>query len=726
MKSFILLCLFSLFITLSFAVINLANVNFNSGGFPAGWTMSGIVTNWQISSTNNAGGSSPELKFANTPATAGERRFISPAYNTRNYYELQLQFNQYLIDNVPNPNMYTVGVQVSNDLTTWVDIWNNTTTDSYGPELTTSIIPSDMLDTATFYIAFYFSGTPSDLVGWYIDNIQLDVTKRAAFGTWTLAGSPYNLDMDFGVPVNKTLTIQPGVQVIALGQFGLEVSGTLQALGSAADSIRFTAQDHQGRWKGINVISTQDGVDSLLFKHCTFEWGDGSLGYSSVLSVAFAMQDILVQNCRFSDNVSYMAAAINCTAYRSVTIDRCKFYNNRGTGVTTLDISSTTGAITLSNSLVVHNGNPNGADQYHLRFRGGVVNPTLVIESNTIADNLGATNACYVFGSAQWGMLFSNITINNTIFWNPASTYELNFNESMTAGDPVINYSDIRNQAITGMSPVLNNCVYTNPQFSSTTAFGLSGGSPCIDSGNPDLFDPDGSRKDMGAVPLWKKPSIQSVSDVPYDQGLKVKVRWNRSVADAGGYAGGYYSVFRVDETRNANAVFINSPLDLTGFTNQRNIYWHYREVDYNFMGNVPAFNFPNYSLNCPTLQDSSSTGTHAVPFVVVYCNGTWFSVSDEMSGYSVDNIPPDAIRNLAVTRQDNRLLLSWSAVTNGTYNGNSYPELNGINYRIYASEDPYFAISPATYLTSTTDAFQLVNYLGFSKKFFRVVTSDQ
>jgi hypothetical protein len=726
MKSIIAVFIFTLFITFSFAVINLANVNFNSGGFPAGWTMTGPIANWQISNTSNAGGTSPELKFANSPATAGLRRYISPAYNTTNYFELQLQFNQYLIDNISSPNSYIFGVQISNNLTDWTDIWSIGTTDSYGPEMTTLVIPSDYLDSATFHFAFYFSGTPSDLVGWYIDNIQLDATKKAAFGNWTLAGSPYNLEMDYGVPIGKSLTIYPGVQVVALGQFGLEASGSIRAVGTPADSIRFTAQDHQLGWKGVAVLSYVEGADSLIFKHCVFEWGNGYLGFGSILTVGFTFQNVLIQDCRFSENIASIAAAIYCNSYNDITVNRCKLYNNWGDNVTILDLSSTSGTITLSNSLIVHNGYSNGTALSHIRLRGGASNPDLVMESNTIAENQGAVYTCNVPGSNQWNVLFSSIILNNSILYNPTTTYELYFNDTMSSGNPIINYCDIRNGAIYGMSPILNNTIYSNPLFSSTTSFGLSGGSPCVDAGNPALTDPDGSRKDMGAVPLWKIPTILTVSDVPYDQGLKVKVRWSRSQADAGGYAGGYYSVFRLDETRNANAVFIDSPLELNGLTNQRNLYWHYRDVDYNFMGNVPAYNFPVYSLNCPTLQDSSSTGTHAVPFVVVYCYGTWFSVSGEVSGYSVDNIPPDAVRNLAITKQDTQLRLDWSAVTNGTYNGNSYPEQNGIYYMIYTSDEPYFEPGPATYLTTTTDVFQLVNYLASSKKFFRIVTTDQ
>ena len=40
--------------------------------------------------------------------------------------------------------------------------------------------------------------------------------------------------------------------------------------------------------------------------------------------------------------------------------------------------------------------------------------------------------------------------------------------------------------------------ISSNPQFTSTTDFTLSGGSPCINTGKPDIYDPDGTRSSIG------------------------------------------------------------------------------------------------------------------------------------------------------------------------------------------------------------------------------------
>ncbi|HUI30721.1 MAG TPA: hypothetical protein VLX91_10925 [Candidatus Acidoferrales bacterium] len=50
----------------------------------------------------------------------------------------------------------------------------------------------------------------------------------------------------------------------------------------------------------------------------------------------------------------------------------------------------------------------------------------------------------------------------------------------------------------TGGTYVGTGNISSNPQFASSTDFTLSGGSPCIDAGKPDIYDPDGTRSDMG------------------------------------------------------------------------------------------------------------------------------------------------------------------------------------------------------------------------------------
>ncbi|MFO8144320.1 MAG: right-handed parallel beta-helix repeat-containing protein, partial [Candidatus Syntrophosphaera sp.] len=74
-------------------------------------------------------------------------------------------------------------------------------------------------------------------------------------GTWNLAGSPYNVIGDITIPPGSDLLIQPGVQVVVMGDYQITAEGTLTATGTEADSIFF----HNGQaipealWGGIRL-----------------------------------------------------------------------------------------------------------------------------------------------------------------------------------------------------------------------------------------------------------------------------------------------------------------------------------------------------------------------------------------------------------------------------------------------------------------------------------------
>ena len=74
-------------------------------------------------------------------------------------------------------------------------------------------------------------------------------------GTWTVSGSPYLIQGNINVPADSTLTIEPGVQVSFQGGYGLTVNGLLEAVGTEADSIRFTAVSW---WNGVTFNNAVD------------------------------------------------------------------------------------------------------------------------------------------------------------------------------------------------------------------------------------------------------------------------------------------------------------------------------------------------------------------------------------------------------------------------------------------------------------------------------------
>ena len=80
--------------------------------------------------------------------------------------------------------------------------------------------------------------------------------------TWSLANSPYLITGPASIAVQSgaTLTIQPGVEVYVNPGLALNVSGTLSAIGTAADPIRFVPANPLEPWVGIKF--TDASIDA--------------------------------------------------------------------------------------------------------------------------------------------------------------------------------------------------------------------------------------------------------------------------------------------------------------------------------------------------------------------------------------------------------------------------------------------------------------------------------
>lgn len=89
-------------------------------------------------------------------------------------------------------------------------------------------------------------------------------------GVWTLANSPYNIIGNVEVPEGSNLQIEPGVTVLVMGNYRLSAAGTITAVGTPADSIRFESgmTDPDATWKGIRITNT---TQASTFTHIYVE-----------------------------------------------------------------------------------------------------------------------------------------------------------------------------------------------------------------------------------------------------------------------------------------------------------------------------------------------------------------------------------------------------------------------------------------------------------------------
>jgi len=250
-------------------------------------------------------------------------------------------------------------------------------------------------------------------------------------------------------------------------------------------------------------------------------------------------------------------------------------------------------------------------------------------------------------------------------------------------------------------------------------------------------------------------PSLVSVKDVPHDQGLQVQLVWKKCTYDDAFGVNYYYSVWRYDDefslfnsiNNPINKKEIKNPLkksiDPVLSSENKNIFKnpniilqkakenperHYHLLRNNqvwtYLDWVPAVNHDRYSYIAPTLSDSSSSESNYYTYLIIFHRESDLYESNELSGYSVDNIPPNAT-TARITKNQSNMKITWDKVEYGTFEGNQYRELNGIWYKIYSSDKPNFVCNDSTYLTTTTNLEYSLPITG-TKKFFKIVVSDK
>ncbi len=241
-------------------------------------------------------------------------------------------------------------------------------------------------------------------------------------------------------------------------------------------------------------------------------------------------------------------------------------------------------------------------------------------------------------------------------------------------------------------------------------------------------------------------PVITSVNDVPGDQGHQIDLVWNKSSQDFAYSPNRFYSVWRLVEDTRAigSAVVIEDPEQFVTPEGSQAIILHQRDDYWTWLATIPAMMHNQYSYISPTLIDSCaslSPEEYRSTYMVYYHFETGFLASNEESGYSVDNIAPYATSGMTLAFNANRNVsarklsgrsrsesatLSWNEVREGGYLGNSYPERNGVWYRVYAGDTPDFECDESTLLETSQDTSITVDPSDATIRFFKVVVSDQ
>ncbi|MGE5433141.1 MAG: kelch repeat-containing protein [Syntrophomonadaceae bacterium] len=270
-------------------------------------------------------------------------------------------------------------------------------------------------------------------------------------GRWTLAKSPYHILGEITIPIDSTLTIEPGVEVIFMGHFKMNVQGRLLAVGTTSNPIRFTAENKLAGWHGIRFINTPDSSDTSRFIYCTFKYGKANTGYGTSLDrsggaiLITGFDKVLISNCLFAYNVA--AGDVSTTGGPGVAIfnaspviTKSTFINNNGASAGAIVCAYTSKAVisynTISNNTSQYGGGiltaytPDNQPvitgniiSNNTTTAGGAGGGILVFSASKalITNNIITGNQAYEGGAISFGEGAIPVIINNTITGNKSS-----------------------------------------------------------------------------------------------------------------------------------------------------------------------------------------------------------------------------------------------------------------------------------------------------------------
>jgi parallel beta-helix repeat protein len=287
---------------------------------------------------------------------------------------------------------------------------------------------------------------------------------------WTKQGSPYIFSGAVGVPQGVTLTIEAGVTV-DLGEYYLEVNGTINVKGSTEENVVLTANEQQTHGPPVDSINTSPACSNrnivLTYDnpHCNIE-------NARLYSVSLFGRGM------------YSSATVSiasCTLQNSV-VDvwgKSSIINSHVTSVVKLYGASTVTNSTFDSGLVASSGEANSlwAGSFSV-FLNTITNPThTALETSgtgTISDNI------------IWGSSYGITQQDKTTM---SATIERNLIKNNTCGIFFRDTSDnsiIKDNTFTQNTIAISNPTYqltiTSNSFIDNTQYAIQAGSGAVNA----------------------------------------------------------------------------------------------------------------------------------------------------------------------------------------------------------------------------------------------------
>jgi hypothetical protein len=177
---------------------------------------------------------------------------------------------------------------------------------------------------------------------------------------WNRDQSPYLITGDIVVFPGKTLKVEPGVHIRFMGDYYLEVRGTINMEGRMGDTILVNSIVPPSKSNAWNSIVMDDTKAEFSFSYCKFDslkYGIYAVQHKQVHS------NTRISNCSFS----HCIGGINDrTMHYPIRLDTCSFTNN--------SIGINSDSLIITHSKFIHNDiamvAPGGVDISDSEFHG--------------------------------------------------------------------------------------------------------------------------------------------------------------------------------------------------------------------------------------------------------------------------------------------------------------------------------------------------------------------
>jgi hypothetical protein len=238
-------------------------------------------------------------------------------------------------------------------------------------------------------------------------------------GTWSLSGSPYNLNYDHYINPGDQLTIEPGVVINFTGRYKLEVRGRIIAQGTETDSILFTSGLPEIGMRGVGFVNTNEYTgDTSILHYCRFEHGKGKILSPFNQDVTYGgsiycenSSKVSVSNCHISESSASYGGGIACMDTSGIRISNCIIENDSASsegGGIYLDSSDATLSYNLieNNKCAWSNGGGITCEYSNASF-----------DQDTIRNNQAQ------FGGGM-GLYYADVDLENVIIYNNSANVD--------------------------------------------------------------------------------------------------------------------------------------------------------------------------------------------------------------------------------------------------------------------------------------------------------------